>query len=142
MVHVLGWLGSALIVASLAQDRPVPFRLLNLVSAVVLLVFNLAIGLWSMVALNVVIIAVNSWQLRAIYRRAFAPRSETIAEQSDPAQPLERTISSTPSHALSDSSSASTARRTDLVNGASSWIASTNSTPASRSAVASSLPTN
>jgi hypothetical protein len=63
VIAALGWIGSALIVASLTQRRPVPFRLLNLVSALVLLVFNLAIGLWPMVALNVTILLVNSYQL-------------------------------------------------------------------------------
>jgi hypothetical protein len=59
----LGWVGSVLIVASLAQRRQMTFRLLNLASAVVLLAFNLAIGLWSMVALNVTILIVNAYQL-------------------------------------------------------------------------------
>jgi hypothetical protein len=63
------WLGSGLVVASLAQTRALPFRLLNLASAVVLLAFNLAIGLWSMVVLNVVILGVNGWQLHALTRR-------------------------------------------------------------------------
>ena len=66
MTQLLGWVGSALVVISLTQRRAVPFRLLNLASAAVLLAFNLFIGLWSMVALNVIILIVNSWQLRAI----------------------------------------------------------------------------
>jgi hypothetical protein len=68
MIELLGWLGSALIVASLTRTRPVTFRLLNLASAIVLLVFNLAIGLWSMVVLNVTILVVNGWQLRLLAR--------------------------------------------------------------------------
>jgi inner membrane protein len=70
MIQALGWFGSALVVASLALHRPVPFRLVNLASAVVLLTFNLAIGLWSMVVLNVAILAVNVWQLRKLARRS------------------------------------------------------------------------
>jgi hypothetical protein len=69
MIDALGWFGSALIVASLMLRRPAPFRVLNLASAVVLLVFDTAIGLWSMVALNVAILAVNGWQLGRLVRR-------------------------------------------------------------------------
>jgi hypothetical protein len=69
MIDALGWFGSALIVASLMSRRPAPFRVLNLVSAVVLLAFNLAIDLWSMVVLNVAILAVNAWHLGKLVRR-------------------------------------------------------------------------
>ena len=74
MIQSLGWAGSALIVASLMLRRPVPFRIVNLASAVVLLVFDYAIGLWSMVVLNIAILLVNLWQLRDTVRRAGAPR--------------------------------------------------------------------
>jgi hypothetical protein len=69
MIEALGWSGSALIVASLTLRRPGPFRAVNLASAVVLLAFNLAIGLWSMVVLNVAILAVNAWHLGRLVRR-------------------------------------------------------------------------
>ena len=81
MIAALGWLGSALIVVSLMQRRAVPFRLLNQASALVLLVFNVAIGLWSMVALNVVILTVNTWQLVDLIGRPLA--SATAASESD-----------------------------------------------------------
>jgi hypothetical protein len=66
MIQALGWFGSALVVASLALPRPLPFRYLNLVSAIALLAFDLAISLWSMVALNLAILAVNAWHLRRL----------------------------------------------------------------------------
>jgi hypothetical protein len=69
MIEALGWSGSALIVASLTLRRPGPFRAVNRASAVVLLAFNLAIGLWSMVVLNVAILAVNAWHLGRLVRR-------------------------------------------------------------------------
>ena len=80
MIQLLGWSGSALVVASLMLHRPAPFRVINLASAVVLLAFNLAIGLWSMVVLNSVILAVNTWHLRKLLRPA-----QTL----DPAPPQE-----------------------------------------------------
>jgi hypothetical protein len=70
VIQALGWFGSILIVTSLALHRPIPFRAVNLASAVVLLVFNFAIGLWSMVALNAAVFAVNAWHLRALRSRA------------------------------------------------------------------------
>ena len=69
MIQSLGWAGSALIVGSLMLRRPVPFRIVNLASAVVLLVFDYAIGVWSMVVLNIAILLVNLWQLRDAVRR-------------------------------------------------------------------------
>ena len=72
MIDALGWFGSALIVASLMLRRQAPFRVLNLASAVVLLAFNLAIGLWSMVVLNVAILTVNAWHLGRLGRRTAA----------------------------------------------------------------------
>jgi hypothetical protein len=72
MIQTLGWFGSALIVASLVAKQPTRFRLLNLASAVVLLVFNLAIELWSMVALNIVILIVNVWRLTSLWRMTCA----------------------------------------------------------------------
>ena len=66
MITALGWLGSALIVASLAMHRRVPFRVLNLLSAIVLLVFNFAISLWSMEALNGAVLVVNAWHLQKL----------------------------------------------------------------------------
>jgi hypothetical protein len=78
MTQTLGWFGSALIVASLVTRQPIRFRLLNLASAVVLLVFNIAIGLWSMVALNIVILVVNVWQLRSLWRTARAGNRQSV----------------------------------------------------------------
>lgn len=81
--------------------------------------------------------------------RAHTPIIMPIAPAVDPSRPgdphavstqLGRTTSWTPSHVARESISASTALRICLVNGTSSWIASTNRTPAWRSAVASSLP--
>jgi hypothetical protein len=69
MIQLLGWIGSALIVLSLTLRRQLPFRLVNLASAGVLLGFNLAIGLWSMVLLNATIIVVNLYQLHRMRRQ-------------------------------------------------------------------------
>jgi hypothetical protein len=77
MIQLLGWIGSGLIVLSLTSQRQTHFRLLNLCSAVVLLFFNYAIGLWSMVALNATILIVNLHQLRRQRRPVTAKKSLT-----------------------------------------------------------------
>jgi hypothetical protein len=58
-LDALGWAGSALLVFSLAQARVLRFRVLNLVACVVLVVFNWLLGIWPMVAMNVVLSAIN-----------------------------------------------------------------------------------
>ncbi len=68
MTDALGWAGSALLIYSLLQTRVLRFRVLNLVAAVVLVVFNALIGVWSMVAMNTVIAVINVWHVRRLLR--------------------------------------------------------------------------
>jgi hypothetical protein len=65
-LDALGWAGSALLVFSLAQARVLRFRVLNLVACVVLVVFNWILGIWPMVAMNVVLSAINIWFIRKL----------------------------------------------------------------------------
>jgi hypothetical protein len=65
-LDALGWAGSALLVFSLAQARVLRFRVLNLVACVILVVFNWLLGIWPMVAMNVVLSAINIWFIRKL----------------------------------------------------------------------------
>ncbi len=67
-VQALGWAGSALLVVSLLQARVLRFRLLNLVASCTLTVFNALIGVWPMVAMNVVLAGINTWFLTRLLR--------------------------------------------------------------------------
>jgi hypothetical protein len=67
-LDVLGWGGSALLVFSLMQARVVRFRALNLLACLVLTVFNAVLGIWPMVAMNVVLSAINIWFLVRLLR--------------------------------------------------------------------------
>jgi len=58
-MDVIGWVGSAILVLSLAQTRVLRFRVLNLIASVLLVVFNAAVGVWPMVAVNAVIAGLN-----------------------------------------------------------------------------------
>ena len=58
-VEVLGWVGSALLVYSVLQTRILRLRLFNGVASALLVIFNAAIAVWPMVALNVTLTAIN-----------------------------------------------------------------------------------
>ena len=58
-VDALGWFGSALVVYSLLQARILRLRVLNTVACGILIVFNALIGVWPMVAMNVVLCGIN-----------------------------------------------------------------------------------
>jgi hypothetical protein len=58
-VDALGWFGSALLIYSLLQARILRLRILNTVACLILIVFNAMIGVWPMVAMNIVLAAIN-----------------------------------------------------------------------------------
>ena len=65
-LDVLGWAGSALLIFSLMQARVLRFRLLNLVACVILVIFNVLLGIWPMVAMNVALAGINLWFIRKL----------------------------------------------------------------------------
>jgi hypothetical protein len=67
-LDALGWGGSALLVYSLLQSRVLRFRLLNLAACAVLVVFNALVQVWPMVAMNVVLCAINAWFIARLLR--------------------------------------------------------------------------
>ncbi len=62
-MEMLGWAGSALLIVSLLQTRVLRLRVLNTVAAVALVLFNALIEVWPMVAMNLAIIAINTYQI-------------------------------------------------------------------------------
>lgn len=67
-LDLVGWAGSALLVFSLLQARVLRFRVLNLVACLVLVFFNAMIEVWPMVAMNVVLSAINIWFIVRLLR--------------------------------------------------------------------------
>lgn len=64
-LEVVGWAGSALVVASLAQARVRRFRWLNLAGAVLATGYNAVLGIWPFVAMNAVIAVIDIvWLVR------------------------------------------------------------------------------
>lgn len=57
--QIIGWVGSALLVASLLQTRLMRLRVLNLTACLILVAFNAALSVWPMVGMNIVLSAIN-----------------------------------------------------------------------------------
>ena len=79
-LNVLGWAGSALLVYSLMQARVLRFRLLNLVACIILVVFNAMLGIWPMVAMNIVLSGINLWFIRALTSERHSDVAFTVLE--------------------------------------------------------------
>lgn len=59
ILEIIGWFGSALLVVSLLQTRVMRLRVLNTAASAVLVGYNAALGVWPMVAMNVVLVGIN-----------------------------------------------------------------------------------
>lgn len=79
-LDALGWTGSALLVFSLLQARVFRFRVLNLVACGLLVVFNALLGIWPMVAMNVVLAAINLWFIRRLWSERGDERAYEVLE--------------------------------------------------------------
>jgi hypothetical protein len=77
-VDALGWFGSALLVYSLLQARILRLRVLNTVACVILIVFNALIGVWPMVAMNIVLAAINLFFIARMLRERGDERAYTV----------------------------------------------------------------
>lgn len=62
----MGWAGSALLIYSLLQARVLRLRVLNFVACVILVAFNAFLQIWPMVAMNLVLCAINIWFIRKL----------------------------------------------------------------------------
>jgi hypothetical protein len=65
-LDALGWAGSALLIYSVMQARVLRFRVLNLSACLVLVVFNGLLGIWPMVAMNLVLCGINVYFIRRL----------------------------------------------------------------------------
>ncbi|MBY9073796.1 hypothetical protein K1X13_03070 [Nocardioides sp. WL0053] len=79
-LDLLGWAGSALLIYSIMQARVLRFRVLNLIACLVLVVFNGLLGIWPMVAMNVVLSAINLWFIRQLISDRHDAAAFTVLE--------------------------------------------------------------
>ena len=82
-LDALGWFGSALLVFSLMQARVLRFRILNSIACVILLVFNGILEIWPMVAMNVVLCAINVWFIAKLLRERRDDKAYAVVEVAD-----------------------------------------------------------
>jgi hypothetical protein len=79
-LDALGWAGSALLIFSLMQARVLRFRVLNLVACLILVVFNALLEIWPMVAMNVVLSAINVWFIRRLLSERHDEKAFSVIE--------------------------------------------------------------
>jgi hypothetical protein len=77
-IDALGWFGSALLVFSLLQARILRLRVLNTVACVILTVFNAVLGVWPMVAMNVVLAGINLFFIARMVRERGDDRAYAV----------------------------------------------------------------
>ncbi|MBI3686914.1 MAG: hypothetical protein HY241_06135 [Actinobacteria bacterium] len=78
-LEVIGWMGSALIVISLAQARVLRFRVLNLLGALLATGYNGWLSIWPFVAMNAVIAAIDAyWLVRLLRERHDADTYQVV----------------------------------------------------------------
>jgi hypothetical protein len=65
VLEIIGWIGSALVVLSLAQARVWRFRVMNFAGAVLATFYNAVLGIWPFAAMNGVIAVIDAyWMVR------------------------------------------------------------------------------
>lgn len=82
-LDILGWAGSALLIFSIMQARVFRFRVLNTIACVALTIFNGILAIWPMVAMNLVLIAINVWFIVKLWRERRDDRAYSVLEVAD-----------------------------------------------------------
>lgn len=77
-LDAMGWFGSALLIVSIMQARVLRFRVLNTAACLILTLFNALLGIWPMVAMNVALVAINTWFLVGLLREARAQTAYAV----------------------------------------------------------------
>jgi hypothetical protein len=80
MLEVIGWLGSALVIVSLAQARVLRFRVLNLAGALLAVVYNVALAIWPFAAMNAIIAVIDLYWLRRLVSERHDPSAYSVVE--------------------------------------------------------------
>ena len=80
MLEVIGWLGSALVIVSLAQARVLRFRVLNLAGAVLAVIYNVALTIWPFAAMNAVIAVIDLYWLQRLLAERHDPSAYSVVE--------------------------------------------------------------
>lgn len=77
-LEALGWVGSALVVASLLQTRILRLRILNLTGCAVSVVYAALGGVWPILALNAILCVINIVHLRKLTAETTTERDYSV----------------------------------------------------------------
>jgi hypothetical protein len=80
LLDLVGWVGSAILVWSLLQTRILRLRLINLIGSLILVAFNVGVGVWPMVGLNTVLVGINLFYLRKLVQSRHSTASYAVIE--------------------------------------------------------------
>ena len=80
VLEIIGWLGSALVIVSLAQARVLRFRVLNLAGALLAVVYNVALAIWPFAAMNAIIAVIDLYWLRRLVGERHDPSAYSVIE--------------------------------------------------------------
>ncbi|WP_448072123.1 YgjV family protein [Georgenia yuyongxinii] len=84
VLEIIGWVGSAVVVWSMMQQRILRLRVINLVGSLIQVFYNGVLGVWPVVALNVVLAGVQVFNLYRLLRTRHSP-AEYAVLRVDPA---------------------------------------------------------
>lgn len=73
LLEIIGWVGSALVVLSLAQARVWRFRVLNFAGAVLATAYNVVLGIWPFAAMNGIIAVIDAYWMVRLRRESTVP---------------------------------------------------------------------
>ena len=82
-LEIFGWIGSALVVASLMVANTIKFRTYNLIGCVIATTYNWILGIWPYMAMNAAITIIDAYWLWKLIKAARAEQAEQVA--TDPA---------------------------------------------------------
>lgn len=78
-IEVFGWIGSALLIVSLLQGKMLTLRVINSIASAMLVLYNVLVETWPMVAMNAAVILINAWHIVKIVRERRAERDAADA---------------------------------------------------------------
>ncbi|MFH5823072.1 hypothetical protein [Georgenia sp. AZ-5] len=63
VLEIVGWIGSAVVVLSMMQQRILRLRVINLAGCLIMVLYNGVLGVWPVMALNVVLAGVQTFHI-------------------------------------------------------------------------------
>ncbi len=83
-IEVFGWIGSGLLVVSLLQSKMLVLRIVNSIASAMLVLYNVLVETWPMVAMNAAVIVINAWHIAKITRERRAGREGAVSASRAP----------------------------------------------------------